>query len=298
MMTLKQIEAFRAVMLGRSMTEAAKLLFVTQSAVSKIMREFEEEVGFALFSRRKGGLVPTAAATALYTQVERVFVGLDQVSQTAERIRQQHQGQLRVVAMSALSSDLLQSAIARFRQQHPKVGVSLEIYNSSEVTNLVASGLFDIGYSMTPVERDKVRAGTPWRVNCVCLLPPRHRLARKRVVTARDLENEPFISFASGNTTRLAVDSLFKSENIRRQTEVEASWSIAVSAMVAKGLGVAIIDPFTAEVAKQCGCIVRPFQPAIEFTFAELRALRAVPDPLADAFSETVRECLGLYVGE
>ena len=44
MITLKQIEAFRAVMLGNSMTEAAKMLFVTQSAVSKIMREFEEEM--------------------------------------------------------------------------------------------------------------------------------------------------------------------------------------------------------------------------------------------------------------
>jgi len=200
MITLKQIEAFRAVMLGNSMTEAAKMLFVTQSAVSKIMREFEEAIGFELFSRRKGGLLPTAAAKALYVEVDRVFVGLDQVVRTAERIRLGQEGRLRIVAMSTVSCGFLQSVIATFREQHPKVSVSIETYNSHEVINLVASGLFDLGFATSPVDTDKVVADSLWKVRCVCILPAQHRLAKKRTVTPADLRDENFISLGSGNT--------------------------------------------------------------------------------------------------
>jgi len=292
MITLKQIEAFRAVMLGNSMTEAAKMLFVTQSAVSKIMREFEEAIGFELFSRRKGGLLPTAAAKALYVEVERVFVGLDQVVRTAERIRLGQEGRLRIVAMSTVSCGFLQSVIAAFREQHPKVAVSIETYNSHEVINLVASGLFDLGFATSPVDTDKVVAESLWKVRCVCILPPEHRLAKKRTITPVDLRDENFISLGSGNTTRLAIDSVFRSENVHRKTEMDATWSIAVSSMVSSGLGVSVIDPFTAQVAKQCGCVVRPFSPPIDYSFAVLRPQGAPANALVDAFIQAVQRHL------
>lgn len=292
MITLKQVEAFRAVMLGKSMTEAAKLLFVTQSAVSKIMREFEQEIGFELFSRRKGGLLPTAAANSLYVEVERVFVGLDQVINTAERIRLGQEGRLRIVAMSTVSCGFLQSVIAEFRQKHPKVSVAIETYNSREVTNLVASGLFDLGFATSPIETDKVVAQQLWKVRCVCVLPPQHCLARRRTVSPIDLKDENFISLSSGNTTRLAIDSMFRSENVHRNIEMEASWSIAVSSMVSNGLGVSVIDPFTAQIAKQCGCVVRPFSPPIDYSFALLRAQGAATNALVDDFAKSVQRRL------
>lgn len=292
MITLKQIEAFRAVMLGNSMTEAAKMLFVTQSAVSKIMREFEEEIGFELFSRRKGGLLPTAAAKALYVEVERVFVGLDQVVRTAERIRLGQEGRLRIVAMSTVSCGFLQSVIAAFREHHPKVSVSIETYNSHEVTNLVASGLFDLGFATSPVDTGKVVVERVWKVRCVCILPPRHRLAKRRTVKPADLRDEVFISLGSGNTTRLAIDSVFRSENVHRNTEMDATWSIAVSSMVSTGLGVSVIDPFTAHVAKQCGCVVRAFSPPIDYSFAVLRPQSASANALVDTFIRHVQRHL------
>ncbi len=292
MITMKQVEAFRAVMLGKSMTEAAKMLYVSQSAVSKIMRDFEEEIGLDLFSRHKGGLQPTAAANALYVEVERVFVGLDQIVRSAERIRLGQEGRLRIVAMSTLSCGFLQSVIAEFRARHPKVSVSLETYNSHEVMNLVASGLFDLGFATSPVETGRVLAASPWKVRCVCILPPRHRLSRRRIIAPVDLRDENFISLSTGNTTRLAIDSVFRAENVSRTTEMEASWSIAVSSMVSNGLGVSVIDPFTAQVAKQCGCVVLPFSPSVDYSFAPLRPQGAAANALVDDFSLSVEKRL------
>src|SRR5205823_15114749 len=91
----RQVEAFRAMMLTGSVTEAAKLMAVTQPAVSRLLRDFQALLKMELFERRGTGLVPSAAATALYTEVERSFVGLERITAAAEEIRGRRTGTLR-----------------------------------------------------------------------------------------------------------------------------------------------------------------------------------------------------------
>ncbi|HKH26818.1 MAG TPA: LysR family transcriptional regulator, partial [Sphingomicrobium sp.] len=76
----RQVEAFRAMMLTGSVTEAAKLMNVTQPAVSRLLRDFQALLKMELFEKRGTGLVPVAAATALYMEVERSFVGLERIT--------------------------------------------------------------------------------------------------------------------------------------------------------------------------------------------------------------------------
>ena len=83
----RQVEAFRATMLTGSVTEAAALMTVTQPAVSRLLRDLQALLKMELFERRGTGLVPTAAAMALYTEVERSFVGLERITAAAEEIR-------------------------------------------------------------------------------------------------------------------------------------------------------------------------------------------------------------------
>jgi len=96
----RQVEAFRATMLTGSVTEAAALMTVTQPAVSRLLRDLQALLKMELFERRGTGLVPTAAAMALYTEVERSFVGLERITAAAEEIRGRRTGSLR--ATSAL----------------------------------------------------------------------------------------------------------------------------------------------------------------------------------------------------
>ena len=95
----RQVEAFRAMMLTGSVTEAAKLIAVTQPAVSRLLRDFQALLKMKLFERRGSGLVPTAAATALYMEVERSFVGLERITAAAEEIRSRRTGTLRIAAL-------------------------------------------------------------------------------------------------------------------------------------------------------------------------------------------------------
>src|ERR1700746_980012 len=120
----RQVEAFRATMLTGSVTEAANLMAVTQPAVSRFLRDFKALMKMKLCERRGTGLVPTAAATALYTEVERSFVGLERITAAAEEIRSRRTGTLRIAAPPAVSNGYLPRLIGRFLTERPNLTLS------------------------------------------------------------------------------------------------------------------------------------------------------------------------------
>src|SRR5258708_24016678 len=119
-----QVEAFRAMMLTGSVTEAAKLMAVTQPAVSRLLRDFQALLKTELFERRGSGLVPTAAATALYMEVERSFVGLERITAAAEEIRSRRTGTLRIAALPALSNGYLPRLAGGIPKDRPNLNPS------------------------------------------------------------------------------------------------------------------------------------------------------------------------------
>jgi DNA-binding transcriptional LysR family regulator len=284
MPTVRQIEAFRAVMITRSMTDAARMLSVTQPAVSKIIKELQQ-----------GGLEPSSQGKALYAEVDRLFGGMERVARAADRIRQRHFGQLKIAAMSSITSYFMAKVVRAFRKKHPNVSVSIETYNSPEVVDLVTTGFCDLGYAVTPVSSDAVTVRRLFRTKLVCILPRNHRLAKRRTIDFRDLSGEDFVSLLNWNTTRLAVDTAFRTANVRRCMTLEAGWSATASALVAEGLGVAMIDPFTAELSASCGCVVRPLTQTIEFCFVEMSPKISADNELAEEFSEAFRRAFRAY---
>lgn len=269
----------------RSMTAAADVLFVTQSAVSKSIKELERTVGFSLFARRRGGLVPSREGEALFGEVERAFLGLSRIAATAKRIRSRQHGHLRILASPALTATFLQRVIRAFGIAHPDVTVSMLTHASPEVVDLMASGQFDLGYAMTPIARTRGLRIRVRMVTCVCLLPPRHRLARQARIAVGDLAKARFVSLSEGNPTRLKIDATFKNENIDRRLTHEASWSAAIVGFVAAGAGASIVDPFSIEMAQAMGCSVHRFEPAIPFSFAEITPAAGRTNELANLFS-------------
>ena len=86
-MNQRRVEAFRAVMLSGSITSAAEKLGISQPAVSRLISDFEHEIGMKLFSRAGGNLSPTEDARSLIDDVEFFFRGLDGVYQAAQDIK-------------------------------------------------------------------------------------------------------------------------------------------------------------------------------------------------------------------
>ncbi|WP_172327259.1 LysR substrate-binding domain-containing protein [Mangrovicoccus sp. HB161399] len=293
--THRQIEAFRAVMVAASVTEAARMLSVSQPAVSKILGQLEAALGFALFERRQGGLKPTDAAFALYTEVERSYSGLERVARAALRIRNRSAGRLRIAALPTFSLAFLGRVVIRMRAEHADVQLSMQNYNSEEVVDFVAAGLCDLGFAMTPVDRTRVEVGALMSVPSFCILPPGHRLSAQPRVSVRDLEGEEFIATSEGTSSRLRTDALFDSMNVTRRINVDARWSATISELVESGLGMSIVDAFAAWQFARRGGTVRPLAENLDFTFVCVQPRQAGRSGLAQIFLDIFGEELAAF---
>ena len=148
---LRQVEAFRATMLTGSVTEAAALMGVTQPAVSRLLRDLQALLNMPLFEKRGTGLVPNAAAVALYTEVERSFVGLERIGAAAEEIRSRRTGFLRVAALPALANGYLPRLAGHFLKDRPNLNLSLFGVISPLVVDWVTNNQCDVGFAEVPI---------------------------------------------------------------------------------------------------------------------------------------------------
>jgi DNA-binding transcriptional LysR family regulator len=288
----RQVEAFRAMMLTGSVTDAAKLMAVTQPAVSRMLRDFQALLKMELFERRGSGLVPTASATALYMEVERSFVGLERITAAAEEIRGRRTGTLRIAALPALSNGYLPRLTGGFLKARPNLNLSFFGVISPIVIDWVLNNQCDIGFAEVPIAHSGLPSVRLPALPRVAVLPAGHRLAAKAVLEPRDFEGENFVSLSAGSSSRHLIDQAFNRDDVHRVLRVETNLSEIMCGMVSSGLGVAICDPFTAQEFESRGVVARRFLPQIDFEFAAVFPPQRSPSPVALDLVEVVRQAL------
>jgi DNA-binding transcriptional LysR family regulator len=288
----RQVEAFRAMMLTGSVTEAAKLMAVTQPAASRLLRDFQSLLKMELFERRGTGLVPTAAASALYTEVARSFVGLERIAAAAEEIRGRRTGTLRVAAMPALANGYLPRLAGHFLKERPNLNLAFFGVISPIVVDWAMNNQCDIGFAEVPIAHSGLPNQRLPALPRVAILPTGHPLEAKQVIEPRDFEGETFVSLSAGSTSRHLIDHAFNHCDIRRVQRIETNLSEIMCGMVSSGLGIGICDPFTAQEFAARGIVSRPFVPRIDFEFAAVFPVQRSPSPVALDLVETLRLAL------
>jgi DNA-binding transcriptional LysR family regulator len=289
---VRQLEAFRAVIETGSVTRAANTLRISQPAVSKLLMQLTRECGFSLFRRRGNRLIPTAEAMTLFGEVERVFVGVENVARFASDIRDLRAGQLSIAAFPAIATRVLPKIITSFREDHPGTAVSLVSRSSRSLVDWIAAQRADLGVSLMTAETPNVVYETLGSFAGVCVCHPDHRLAGKGVVTASDLHGEPFIEIGAEDRSRYRVDRAFEGLQVHRHLVIEAQQAEAACAFAAVGAGVAIVEPFSAAGFRPDELAVRPFLPVVAFDMWLMYPTFRPRTQMANAFVEFLRGAL------
>lgn len=280
-MNLRQVEAFRAVMLTGQMTAAAELMLVTQPAVSRLIKDFEQATKLQLFERRGNHIIPTQEAKTLWKEVDRAFIGLNHIGNLAADIGRQAAGTLRIAAMPALANGLLPRFLAQFIRDRENLQVSLMGLPSSMVMEAVASGRADIGYADGPSERQGFLVETR-SLPAVVAIPMGHRLAGLDHVTPQNLTGERIIKQETGTLFAMRVEVAIG--GIQRRPSLEVSLSHTALNLVCEGAGIAIIDPAAAIEFKD-RIALRPFSVFIDAGFLEVRSANGAPSTIVDRFA-------------
>jgi DNA-binding transcriptional LysR family regulator len=289
MITQRQLEVFRATMERGTVTAAAERLGVSQPAVSKILAGLEAEIGYPLFTRVKRRLAPTSEARLLAAEVVRLYHGLERLSDVAREIRERQIGDLHIYSTPALGRTVLPDVLAGFLKKHAQAHVIFHVRSSTIINQKMVDQQLDLGFSMMPFEHPSMVTEELSRAAAVCVLPREHRLARRKVIRPADLRGERFLSFPLDGRMRHLVDAVFEQDRIDRRTQIDIYSSAEACALAARGVGVSIVEPFTARDYAKSGIAIVPFEPKIRYLFRAMRPRYRKPSLLADAFLDAVK---------
>lgn len=272
----KQVAAFRAVMLTGGITRAASMLHLTQPAVSRLIKEFEATLGLRLFERAGSGIVPTREASVMFSEVERLFTGLDRLMQLAIELRQEPMQSIRIAAFPAFANGFLPRFMSKLLTQFPECRPSVFGLASERVIDYVVNEKCDFGVAVAVPEHPLVSVVELETLPLVAVLPRGHPLSSRPFLEPKDFVGEPFIS-NSPTVAHLRVDAMFATHQVTPKVIAQTPQTTVACAMVSAGIGVSIVDPFAAEDAKVYGVTVKPLRPAVPYEFAYVLPAKREP---------------------
>lgn len=292
MINLRQIEAFKSVMIEKTATRAAQVLHISQPAVSRLLNDLEYYVGFDLFVRSKGKLEPTPEAHALFEEVERSFVGLERIIGAARDIREFRTGRLFICAMPALSLSLLPQVVHNFSRKHPDISISFQAHSSQRVMEWIATQQCDVGFIGLNITDSGVKRVRLAEGALKVVMPADHPLGHHRHLSPLDLRDQPMVSLGQQLDVRPQVEQAFSQAGVRLNTRIETQLSSVACEMVLAGAGLSLVDPITAHAYSHRGLAVRDFTPAIRFPWTALLPAFRPTSRLAKDFIEETRQVL------
>lgn len=287
-MKSREIEAFRAVMRTGSMTAAAHLLHTTQPNISRFVASLERSTKLKLFERLPGRVIPTDEAAALYSEVERLYLGMDALERSVQIIRRSSTSKVRVATVASAAAVFVPKVISHFLGEHPNTQLSTQNDSSWGVANLVASLICDIGFVTHIGDVSGLRAEPLASFDAVCIVPEGHPLEQKRVVRPKDLAGEAFISLPFGHPSRTLIDEAFK-ESDARVHRLEIATSQSICDLVEAGLGVSVLNPLNIDPARQLRLRLKPFEPRLQFSTYLLTSSLRPTSPICGQFIAAAR---------
>jgi DNA-binding transcriptional LysR family regulator len=289
-MNLKRLQGFRAVIESGSVTNAARRLHMTQPALSRIIRDLEQELGIALFVRQHQRLVPTTEARVFFREAERALAAVDQIVDIARDIRTLQGAHLRVVASMMTAFGIMPAAVKAFADQHPRARVSLDIKDLRDIADWVTTGPFEVGMTVMPLDDVRIECEPLATVHCLLVLPQTHRFARRGRVPLKDLEGERMVLPSPGNLNRDRFAAAFASAGAPYGGSFDTPSAFSACQFVAQGLGLAVVDPFTFKAASGLAVVARPTEPPIELSFGFFFPANRPRSALVSAFVQATRK--------
>jgi DNA-binding transcriptional LysR family regulator len=291
-MNLRQIEIFHAVFLHGSVSAAARALHVSQPSVTKVLRHAEKSLGLPLFERTKGRLIPTEDARNLFGEVSEIQDRVRAFRKACQTLRQGEGSLLRISALPSLGLSALPEAVARYMAVHDEIQFDLQTLHHDEMIRKLYERETDIVISFdvppaAPVAHQVIGEG-----ELVVLFRPEDFPDAPSRLHLSDLSDYAFISpIQNGPIGQLLQVELDRLGVELRDTVFARTYYIA-AALVRAGLGMAIVDNFTAESAVAHGLAHRPLQPALTFNINVIHLQSRPPSRAAADFLGMLAEVL------
>jgi DNA-binding transcriptional LysR family regulator len=289
---LHLLRMFVAVVEQGGFSQAALTLNVSQSAVSKGVKELEGQLGSVLLERR-AGLRPTETGAVLLLHAQRLFAAERNAEEELRAMRGLTRGELRLGASTTVATYMLPPLLGAFHAAHPQIRIRLTSENTRQIADRLLAREVDLAVVEGPVDDPEIEANA-WRIDEMALIAAAdHPLAAgKNPVDPDALEQMTLLVREPGSGSREVVAAALEQAGVRPVETIEIGSTEAIKQLVASGFGVAVVSLVAAKDQISLGAL-KPLEVAGMVISRPLYRLRIKGRPLPPAAAEFERALLG-----
>ncbi|MBV2162198.1 LysR family transcriptional regulator [Achromobacter denitrificans] len=287
---LRQMEVFRAVMLTGSMNGAARLLFVSQPAISRLIAHTEQSLGLQLFERDKGKLTPTPEAQRLFQEVGPLFEEALRIDELARDLAERPAGALTLCSSPSLALSFVPPVIAQYLELYPNVRLKYHTTLLADMAHELLGRKAELAVSVLPIDHPNLVVEPLATGEMVCILPQGHPLASRPAVSLAELARHRLILYSRNIPFGQLVAAAFQRANVSWNSAVDIVRAELACALVRVGAGVAIVDQFSVGEQGWPGVVTRPLQESIPLSLSLVRSRFERPSRQVQRFVRLIKE--------
>ncbi|GAB7537430.1 LysR substrate-binding domain-containing protein [Burkholderia sp. 3C] len=288
--TLRQLRVFIEVARLRSFSRAGDEIGLTQSAVSRCVRELESEIGLKLIDRTTRDVQLTDAGSNLVASVSRLLGDLDDALREIREIGEQRRGRVVVAASPTIACRLMPRVVADAERQFPFVTLGLRDDVQSDVLRKVKSGEVDFGVVIGPLPGTDLVC-EPLMTDSFCLVTRAdHPLAASESVPWAALDGQRLVLLDYASGSRPLIDAALSLHRVGASVVQELGHSATVFGLIEAGIGVSVLPWLALPLPAGSSLVARPLTPRAERTVELVRRRDRSLSPAAEAIWGLVGE--------
>jgi DNA-binding transcriptional LysR family regulator len=289
-MKLRHIEVVNAIRVTGTLKAAAELLSLTQPAVSQILQSAERQLGYALFERTRGRLVPTREAQRLFPEIMKLDEQLNALQRLAENLRGgTDESSIRILAAPALAQTVVADAALAFGELHPHVKLSVRSDYSANAVASIALTEADVGVLYHSVTHPAIRETELASSRLVCVGHP-DVLDEAETIELGALDGREIICPDPDDPLGRLVNQRIEAQAIGVRIRLTAQSYHSLIALAARSRRITIVDELSALSARELGLNAVPIAPDIAIPVVASFAISGERSALVDAFVQLCRK--------
>lgn len=221
-----------------SFTRAAEMLHYSQSGISRMIADLENEWHVSLLERSRSGVRLTSDGTKLLPQAKALCSEYQKLQMQVDELNGLQSGLIRIGTFSSVATHWLPKIIREFQKDYPNIDYELLLGDYTEIEEWIAEGRVDCGFLRLPT-RPEFETVFLEQDNLLAILPENHPLAKQDRIPLAILCEEPFMLLEKG--AKAEISELFERAGLTPRVRFTTWDDYAVMSMVENGLGVSIL---------------------------------------------------------
>jgi DNA-binding transcriptional LysR family regulator len=289
-MHIETLKTFCDLIETGSFSKAAVLNFISQSAVSQLIKSLEQRFGQQLIERsQRNNAAPTEAGKMLYTEFKEIVERFGAIESRLSAKSEVMAGTIRVAAVYSIGLHELPPYIKTFMKAHPQVRIHIEYSRTDKVYEACLNNTIDFGIVALPLRRPNIAVIPMRQDKLVVVCHPKHPLARRKRISIRQLAGEEFVAFERDIPTRKTIDRILKQHGVAVNYAMEFDNIETIKRSVEVGVGLSIL-PETAVASEVRSRLLA----ALDFSEGTFTRSIGIIHRKGKVFSAAAREFLGM----